>query len=60
MSNKYAMKAIADIIPRGVNPRTHSEEQISQLKASINEWGFTNPIRWEDYTGQKAELLDNG
>lgn len=28
----------------GNNSRTHSEEQIDQIAASINEFGFTNPI----------------
>src|SRR3954447_15356069 len=32
------------LIPRVTNPRTHSPEQIAQLAASIQEWGWTNPI----------------
>jgi ParB-like chromosome segregation protein Spo0J len=32
------------LIPYERNPRTHSEEQISQIAASIREFGFTNPI----------------
>ncbi len=35
---------IEDLIPYENNPRTHSEEQINQLVASIIEFGFTNPI----------------
>jgi DNA modification methylase len=32
------------LIPRATNPRTHSPAQISQLAASMREWGWTNPI----------------
>ncbi len=35
---------IEDLIPYSNNPRTHSEEQINQLVASMLEFGFTNPI----------------
>lgn len=34
----------ADLIPYARNSRTHSEEQIAQIAASIREFGFTNPI----------------
>jgi ParB-like chromosome segregation protein Spo0J len=32
------------LLPYSRNPRTHSEEQIDQIAASIREFGFTNPI----------------
>lgn len=32
------------LIPRANNPRTHSREQVSNIAASIREWGWTNPI----------------
>lgn len=35
---------IESLIPYDNNPRTHSEEQINQLVASMVEFGFTNPI----------------
>lgn len=35
---------IGDLIPYINNSRTHSEGQISQIAASIREFGFTNPI----------------
>jgi ParB-like chromosome segregation protein Spo0J len=35
---------IDTLIPYERNPRTHSEEQIVQIAASIREFGFTNPI----------------
>ncbi len=33
-----------DLIPYVNNSRTHSDEQVSQVAASIKEFGFTNPI----------------
>lgn len=35
---------IDSIIPYVNNARTHSEEQISQIAASIKEFGFNNPV----------------
>lgn len=35
---------VADLIPYARNSRTHNEEQIAQIMASIKEFGFTNPI----------------
>ncbi len=32
------------LIPYARNARTHSEDQIAQIAASIREFGFTNPI----------------
>lgn len=37
-------KKVDDLIPYINNSRTHSEEQVNQICASINEFGFTNPI----------------
>ena len=37
-------KSTEDLIPYINNSRTHSEEQVNQIVASINEFGFTNPI----------------
>ena len=33
-----------ELVPDPRNARTHPKRQIEQLKASINEFGFTNPI----------------
>jgi ParB-like chromosome segregation protein Spo0J len=35
---------VTDLIPYVNNSRTHSEAQVSQVAASIKEFGFTNPI----------------
>lgn len=40
----HATFPVADLIPYARNSRTHNEEQITQIMASIKEFGFTNPI----------------
>src|SRR6516165_3366716 len=37
-------RAAKDLIPDPRNARTHSKRQIDQIKASIEAFGFTNPI----------------
>lgn len=41
-------RAPADLVPDPRNARTHSDEQVLQLRASIDEFGFTNPILLRD------------
>jgi DNA modification methylase len=35
---------LAELVPYARNSRTHSDEQIEQIAASIREWGWTSPI----------------
>lgn len=44
MKLKIEYKSIDKLIPYINNSRTHSDEQISQIAASIHEFGFTNPM----------------
>jgi len=37
-------KPIKDLVPYARNSRTHSETQVNQIRASMREWGWTNPI----------------
>nr|WP_308428912.1 DNA methyltransferase [Gemmobacter tilapiae] len=37
-------RPIAELVPDPQNARTHSKRQVEQIKASIAEFGFTNPI----------------
>lgn len=39
------------LIPYVNNSRTHSDEQVSQICASIKEFGFTNPILIDESDG---------
>jgi hypothetical protein len=43
-SLKITYKDPAQLKPRARNPRTHTAKQIRQIQASINEFGFINPI----------------
>lgn len=41
---------VRDLIPYVNNSRTHSDNQVNQIVASIKEFGFCNPILIdEDY-----------
>lgn len=44
-------KPVADLIPYANNSRTHSDEQVTQVAASIKEFGFTNPILIDEQNG---------
>jgi len=37
-------RSVSDLVPYAANARTHSEQQVAQIAASIKEFGFTNPI----------------
>jgi hypothetical protein len=41
-------KSVDSLLPYARNARTHSASQVSQLAASILEWGWTNPILADD------------
>lgn len=44
-------KPVADLIPYANNSRTHSDEQVTQVAASIKEFGFTNPVLIDEKNG---------
>ena len=43
-ADRVERRPISDLIPYVRNARTHSEEQIAQIAASMCEWGWTNPV----------------
>ena len=43
-ADKVEKRLVASLIPYARNSRTHSDEQVSQIAASIKEWGWTIPI----------------
>jgi DNA modification methylase len=43
-ADKITKRKTADLIPYARNARTHSEDQVAQIAASIKEWGWTTPI----------------
>jgi ParB-like chromosome segregation protein Spo0J len=42
------MRPVAELIPYARNSRVHSEQQVSQIAASIKEWGWTVPVLVDD------------
>ena len=43
-ADKIERKKVAGLIPYARNARTHSDEQVAQIAASIKEWGWTTPV----------------
>ena len=37
-------RPLAELVPYARNARTHSDDQIAQIEASIREWGWTMPV----------------
>jgi len=44
MADRIEVWPVDKLVPYDKNPRTHSTEQVSQIAASIAEFGFLNPI----------------
>jgi hypothetical protein len=51
------MVPVDSLIPYARNARTHSEDQVAQIAASISEFGFTNPILTD---GEKGVIAGHG
>ena len=41
---QYYLADISSLIPYARNSRTHTDEQVAQVAASIKEFGFLNPV----------------
>jgi ParB-like chromosome segregation protein Spo0J len=50
-ADKVARRPVADLIPYARNARTHSEAQVAQIAASIQEWGWTVPVLIDEGDG---------
>ena len=50
-ADKVERKAVSSLVPYAKNARTHSEEQVAQIAASIREWGWTVPVLVDDDDG---------
>tara|TARA_R110002074_G_scaffold395458_2_gene583891 strand:+ start:244 stop:810 length:567 start_codon:yes stop_codon:yes gene_type:complete len=51
MNLEVTYVATTDLIPYANNPRTHSDQQVAQVAASIQEFGFNNPILIDEHNG---------
>ena len=45
---KVTMRKVSELTPYANNSRTHSQQQIDQIAASIVEWGWTVPVLVDD------------
>ena len=43
-ADRAERRRVSALVPYARNSRTHSDEQVAQIAASIKEWGFTNPV----------------
>lgn len=43
-ADKVERRSVSSLVPYARNSRTHSAEQVSQIAASIKEWGWTTPV----------------
>ncbi len=50
-ADKVERRKVAELIPYARNSRTHSDEQVGQIAASIKEWGWTVPVLIESNGG---------
>ena len=44
MPEQLERRPISELVPYARNARTHTDAQIAQLRASIREFGFINPV----------------
>jgi ParB family chromosome partitioning protein len=44
-------RSVKELVPYARNARTHSDAQVRQIAASIEEWGWTNPILIDENGG---------
>lgn len=50
-ADKVERRLVADLVPYARNARTHSEDQVKALAASIKEWGWTTPVLLDEAGG---------
>lgn len=51
IAKQIILQPVEALIPYARNSRTHSDEQVAQIAASIREFGFTNPVLVDDEGG---------
>ena len=44
ITNKFEIVPVAEITPDTRNARKHSDEQVKELRRSLRELGFVNPL----------------
>ncbi len=51
IAKQIILQPVDALVPYARNSRTHSDEQVAQIAASIREFGFTNPVLVDDDGG---------
>ena len=51
LAQRMELWPVEKLVPYARNPRTHSEEQVAQIAASIVEFGFNNPVLVDSHAG---------
>ena len=51
IAKQIILQPVEALVPYARNSRTHSDEQVAQIAASIREFGFTNPVLVDDAGG---------
>ena len=46
-------RSVEQLIPYARNARTHSDEQVAQIAASVREFGWTNPVLVDEADGHR-------
>src|SRR4051812_47194312 len=50
-ADRVERRPVASLVPYARNARTHSDEQVAQIAASIREWGWTMPCLVDEEGG---------
>jgi DNA modification methylase len=53
----YKTVRVSELVPYARNARTHSDDQVAQIAASIREFGFTNPVLVD---GERGVIAGHG
>ena len=56
-ADSVARRPVASLLPYARNARTHSDEQVAQIAASVLEWGWTSPVLVDEARPLTAEDL---
>jgi len=51
VQERMEMLPVAALVPYARNSRTHSDQQVAQIAASMREFGFTNPVLVDEAGG---------
>jgi len=56
-TTRETVRSLADLLPTENNPRTHSDDQVDRIAASIQEFGWTSPLLVASEEGGAFRIL---